>query len=85
MVTNILKGNPAIPLVCNSLPRFFGEGLVVSRLQRSINQIMSSEDKAGTKGMIYILIEMDYKLQTQNHKPLVANEGELIPLHVQNL
>ena len=37
---------------------------------------MSSEDKAGTKGMIYILIEMDYKLQTQNHKPLVANEGE---------
>jgi|GEM_PF-6058821 len=37
---------------------------------------MSSEPKAGTKGMIYILIEMDYKLQTQNHKPLVANEGE---------
>jgi len=29
---------------------------------------MSSEDKAGTKGMIYILKAMDYKLQTQNHK-----------------
>jgi len=37
---------------------------------------MSSVDKAGTNGMIYILTEMDYKLQTQNHKPLVANEGE---------
>jgi len=26
--------------------------------------------------MINFLIEYDYELQTQNHKPLVANEGE---------
>ncbi len=48
-----------IPLVYNSLPRFFGEGLDVSRLQRQLYRIMSSEDAVSDcKGMVNITIEI---------------------------
>jgi len=52
-----------------------------TRLQRAVLSVVYNDKYSLSSEDDSIETEIKYELQTQNHKPLVANEGEFETIH----